>query len=450
MSFKVMVENISAQNINKYESFNPRYITLATPVKEEKNDTVEISDENNVKPDKKNRKIAKVSLIVAGAITLLGVLTRARGLNKKAREILAKRMPKHGGDKVLNFTKLKDNVQLSAKEGLIFKIRNFLNNTANIKDCYILPFLNKIPFLRGFAQKTSKIYTDTGVSMTQAAYRHANNLYGNLDKLLQENSSEEVLTLIQKRNEIINKYFTPNAIPKRAKEIEGIMDNVGDRGICIAVRDKFTDLIKKAFKNKDIKGFGEFVAEDMVRTQKSNYIRNLGTIRDEISRLDDAIMDGLKNTLDSETLEKINKTRANAQKSLNSAIRTEGNDLFDKIRDVKIGSAPNDILGMIGTTGMLGVYLTQAEDKNQRVEAALTTGVPLGLGMLSTTFATMKMYTGMKALAFGAITTFIANTIGKAINKEYQKRHHIENQKVDIPTIDNTVTDIKEKIKIAP
>ena len=57
MSFKVMVENISAQNINKYESFNPRYITLATPVKEEKNDTVEISDENNVKPDKKNRKI---------------------------------------------------------------------------------------------------------------------------------------------------------------------------------------------------------------------------------------------------------------------------------------------------------------------------------------------------------------------------------------------------------
>ena len=344
MSFKVMVENISAQNINKYESFNPRYITLATPVKEEKNDTVEISDENNVKPDKKNRKIAKVSLIVAGAITLLGVLTRARGLNKKAREILAKRMPKHGGDKVLNFTKLKDNVQLSAKEGLIFKIRNFLNNTANIKDCYILPFLNKIPFLRGFAQKTSKIYTDTGVSMTQAAYRHANNLYGNLDKLLQENSSEEVLTLIQKRNEIINKYFTPNAIPKRAKEIEGIMDNVGDRGICIAVRDKFTDLIKKAFKNKDIKGFGEFVAEDMVRTQKSNYIRNLGTIRDEISRLDDAIMDGLKNTLDSETLEKINKTRANAQKSLNSAIRTEGNDLFDKIRDVKIGSAPNDIL----------------------------------------------------------------------------------------------------------
>ena len=101
---------------------------------------------------------------------------------------------------------------------------------------------------------------------------------------------------------------------------------------------------------------------------------------------------------------------------------------------------------MLGTTGMLGVYLAQAEDKNQRVEAALTTGVPLGLGMLSTTFATMKMYTGMKAIAFGAVATFIANTIGKAINKEYQKRHNVKNQDLEIPTLDITFDNFREKI----
>ena len=209
-------------------------------------------------------------------------------------------------------------------------------------------------------------------------------------------------------------------VSTRAKEIENIMDNIGDRGIAVEVRDKFTSLIKKMFKEHDISGFGEFVAEDMVKTQKANYINKLRENRDLILKNDDEIIDLLRSSVDEKTLNNLINAKTNAQKSLNNAIRTEGNDLFDKIRDVKIGSAPNDILGMLGTTGMLGVYLAQAEDKNQRVEAALTTGVPLGLGMLSTTFATMKMYTGMKAIAFGAVATFIANTIGKAINKEYQ------------------------------
>ena len=154
--------------------------------------------------------------------------------------------------------------------------------------------------------------------------------------------------------------------------------------------------------------------------------------------------------MDEKTFETLSASRQNAQKSLNNALRTEGNDLFDKIRDIEIGSAPNDILGMLGTTGMLGVYLAQAKDKDQRVEAALTTGLPLGLGMLATTFATMKMYTGMKAIAFGAVATFISNNIGKIINKEYQKKNNVQPKEVEIPTIDKTVENIKDKITNAP
>lgn len=453
-----MVNNAPIQNNIDYSKINQKYLTYEKkPTLEVKKDVVEISAENtNKKTDTKEEKpkskrslIAKISIGAAGAIALLGVLTRARGFNKKVKEILGEKINKNS-DHVLNMTKLKENVTLSKREGKILKISNFLNNTANIKDCYLLPFLNKFPILRGFAQKTSQMYTNTGVSMTQSAYRRANNAYSIFDnklmEILKDVADDSVKTKIAQRNKIIAENFMAENVSTRAKEIENIMDNIGDRGIAVEVRDKFTSLIKKMFKEHDISGFGEFVAEDMVKTQKTSYINKLRENRDLILKSDDEIIDLLRSSVDEKTLNNLINAKTNAQKSLNNAIRTEGNDLFDKIRDVKIGSAPNDILGMLGTTGMLGVYLAQAEDKNQRVEAALTTGVPLGLGMLSTTFATMKMYTGMKAIAFGAVATFIANTIGKAINKEYQKHHNVKNQDLEIPTLDITFDKFMEKI----
>ena len=172
-----MVNNAPIQNNTDYSQINPKYLTYEKkPTLEVKEDVVEISAENtNQKTDKKEEKpkskrslIAKISIGAAGAIALLGVFTRARGFNKKVKEILGEKLSKKS-DNILNMTKLKENVILSEKENKILKIRNFLNNTANIKDCYLLPFLNKFPVLRGFARKTSQMYTNTGVSMTQSA-----------------------------------------------------------------------------------------------------------------------------------------------------------------------------------------------------------------------------------------------------------------------------------------
>ena len=452
-----MIENTTKVASFNYADFNPRYIQIPQNKVEVVRDSTELSSKDSAKKNKKLDKksvIAIISLAAASLVTLGGVLTKARGLNKKVKEIIVKKLKINNKEHVLNLTKFKGALNLSSKEGKLLKITNVLNNSANIKDCYLLPFLNKFPILRGFARKTSDIYTKTGVNMTQSAYKHARNSYAGFDKkileLIKEIGDEELSAKIAQRNAIIEKNFMPENILQRVGQIEDIMDNIGPRGIAVEVRDKFTSLIKKAIFDRDFSGFGEFVAEDMVKAQKANYIDNLRKSRDLILKSDDEIIDILRSSVDEKTLNNIINAKTNAQKSLNNAIRTEGNDLFDKIRDIKIGSAPNDILGMLSTTGMLGVYLAQAKDKDQRVEAALTTGVPLGLGMLSTTFATMKMYTGIKALAFGAIATFVANTIGKAINEEYKKRHNLNKQDVEIPTINNTFEDLKEKIKIAP
>lgn len=476
-----MVDKISPQTLiqTNTQPVYSKYLSTPSSNAQQKNDTIEITPKVQEQPttqeqpqenQKKSKKalIASLSLGIAGAATVLGVLTNTRGWNKKVAKILKENFK--DGDEIFNLTKLKETIQASAKDKRVIKLSNFMNNMANFKDCYILPVLEKIPGVKQFARKTSDIYKQTGVKMTQGAYKHANNAYSAFDSkikktldLLDNNETrEQIEKLIQKRNEIIKKRFTPNSVQKfvdgvesgRITDIEKIMDNVGNgKGICRTVRSKFNKLIKGAVKSKgkDVDGFGSFIAEDLIKTQKEDFISPLKNAKNQINELDKQILEILENTCGEEYLLKhsknMAKSRSDAARALNNAIRTEANDLFDKMRDVKIGSAPTDILGMAGTAGLMGVYLAQAEDKHQRVEVALTTGVPLGLGMIATTFATMKMYAGMKSLAFGAITTLIANTIGKVINNKYQKANNVEHKDPEIPTLDKFTKDLNDKLK---
>ena len=476
-----MVDKISPQTLiqTNTQPVYSKYLSAPSSNAQQKNDTIEISPKtqeqtpSQEQPQEKNKKskkalIASLSLGVAGAATLLGVLTNTRGWNKKVAKILKENFK--DGDEIFNLTKLKETIQASAKDKKVIKLSNFMNNMANFKDCYILPILEKIPGLKQFAKKTSDIYKQTGVKMTQGAYKHADNAYMAfdakikkvLDTLDDNEIREQIEKLIQKRNEIIKKRFTPNSVQKfvdgvesgRITDIEKIMDNVGDgKGICRTVRSNFNNLIRRAVKSKgkDVDGFGNFIAEDLIKAQKEKFIFPLRDAKNQINKLDKQILELLESSCGEEYLLKhsqnIAKSRSDAARALNNAIRTEANDLFDKMRDVKIGSAPTDILSMASTAGLMGVYLAQAEDKDQRVEVALTTGVPLGLGMIATTFATMKMYAGIKSLAFGAITTFIANTIGKVINKQYQKANNVEHKEPEIPTLDKFTKDFNDKIK---
>ena len=476
-----MVDKISPQTLiqTNTQPVYSKYLSAPSSNAQQKNDTIEITPKtqeqtpSQEQPQEKNKKskkalIASLSLGVAGAATLLGVLTNTLGWNKKVAKILKENFK--DGDEIFNLTKLKETIQASAKDKKVIKLSNFMNNMANFKDCYILPILEKIPGLKQFAKKTSDIYKQTGVKMTQGAYKHADNAYMAfdakikkvLDTLDDNEIREQIEKLIQKRNEIIKKRFTPDSVQKfvdgvesgRITDIEKIMDNVGDgKGICRTVRSNFNNLIRRAVKSKgkDVDGFGNFIAEDLIKAQKEKFIFPLKDAKIKINELDKQILELLESSCGEEYLLKhsknMAKSRSDAARALNNAIRTEANDLFDKMRDVKIGSAPTDILSMAGTAGLMGVYLAQAEDKDQRVEVALTTGVPLGLGMIATTFATMKMYAGIKSLAFGAITTFIANTIGKVINKQYQKANNVEHKEPEIPTLDKFTKDFNDKIK---
>ena len=67
------------------------------------------------------------------------------------------------------------------------------------------------------------------------------------------------------------------------------------------------------------------------------------------------------------------KLRGKTNKTLNSldkAIKTENDLFYDKLRDLKLGSGPTDVLSLVGSVGGVGLGLTTADNKDERLNPA--------------------------------------------------------------------------------
>ncbi len=128
-----------------------------------------------------------------------------------------------------------------------------------------------------------------------------------------------------------------------------------------------------------------------------------------------------------------------AVKSLDGAINTESNLFFDKLRDLSLGSAPTDVLSIVGSVGGVAAGLTMADDRDERISALLKYGIPI-IGSLGTTLVlNIGLVSGIKAMLMGTGSGAIINRIGTAIDnkrKEYNKdaedKKHAEVVKAEI------------------
>lgn len=121
---------------------------------------------------------------------------------------------------------------------------------------------------------------------------------------------------------------------------------------------------------------------------------------------------------------KLRDTATKAVKSLDGAINTESNLFFDKLRDLSLGSAPTDVLSIVGSVGGVAAGLTMADNKDERVSALLKYGIPI-VGSLGTTLVlNIGLVSGIKAMLLGLGSGTIINRVGTAVDKkrkEYNK-----------------------------
>lgn len=114
------------------------------------------------------------------------------------------------------------------------------------------------------------------------------------------------------------------------------------------------------------------------------------------------------------------KSVQKAIKSFDKSINLEINELFDKLRDLEIGSAPTDILTILFSSAMIVYALEKAKDKEERTSIMLKSGIPIVGAITVTLVSAAKLVSGGKSLALGFVSGIIMNRIGKAVDN-YRK-----------------------------
>ena len=111
-----------------------------------------------------------------------------------------------------------------------------------------------------------------------------------------------------------------------------------------------------------------------------------------------------------------------AVNSFDKSLKLEGTDLFDKVRDLKLGSAPTDILTLLFSFVMLSFGLGHAKDKDKRTSIMLTSGIPIVGGIAATMYSTTKLVSGGKSLVFGILSGIVLNRLGVIVDNLRKNR----------------------------
>lgn len=158
------------------------------------------------------------------------------------------------------------------------------------------------------------------------------------------------------------------------------------------------------------------------------------------------IMDIYKKYLLKEDYEKLKKSVTRTLKSLNHSTDLESDKLFDKLRDLKLGAGPHDVVAFITSLGVMGWFLGRAENKDQRISVALKYGIPAVGAVAISTLCTVGLVASGPSLIIGTLAGLVINKIGSGIDNMRKKR---KNSEVNIP-VDNTpiLTEIKEGIEL--
>ena len=126
----------------------------------------------------------------------------------------------------------------------------------------------------------------------------------------------------------------------------------------------------------------------------------------------DQILEIYKHILSKKDYKHIENSYASSVKSLDKSIRLETEEFVSKLRDLVLGSAPTDILSMLGGLGVLGYQLGKSEDNEQRTSISLKYGIPALAGIGVSLYCNAKLYAGTKSLLIGTLSSLALNKIG--------------------------------------
>ncbi len=133
------------------------------------------------------------------------------------------------------------------------------------------------------------------------------------------------------------------------------------------------------------------------------------------------ILEIYKATLPAKEYNKIRSAMLKSVKSLDKSIDTESVQYFDKVRDLVVGSAPTDVLSILGTGGVIAVGLNKAKDRDEKTSITLKYGIPAIGAIATSVYCTASLLSGSKSLIFGLLSGWAFNKIGVIVDNWRKK-----------------------------
>lgn len=319
--------------------------------------------------------------------------------------------------------------------------------------------LNKLPLINKFYPWITNLFEKISLGTVKNAYMKTSGAFG--DMRWKFNKANEIIkkSPLKEGMNIEQRHKLVKILNEKIQKVKIVYDEGFDRRII----NERLELMGKNLKNmnekvwektfgnfteflKDRKSYTTFVQEELARPIKNSHAQKVNRFKDlligEKGEIQE-ILDVYKELLPEKEFLKLKKAARKSIKTLNKSTNLETDKLFDKVRDLKIGSAPNDFLSILASLGIIGWGLSKAESSEQRLSVALRYGIP-ALGAIATAlYCTVSLVAGGPSIVLGLVSGVVINKIG-TIADNARKRY-----KDKTLTIKNIAQDNLPKIDLS-
>lgn len=395
--------------------------------------------------DKKKSYRIPITIGSAALITgfgILALLKGPKGTNKylaKLKTILEGKLEK--GGKFQSFYKK----SLDAINSFYQKSSS-INNVNSLKDVLFQKLMFGKKFTKNIHQGITRFFNDISRNTVNASYAKTQRKFAKLNEYMAEINAEiltkdsakaDIVKTIRREitemNSAFETGFGQNARNARLEKIEHETDEL----FSYFWGKSFGD-IRRNFKSKDM--YQTFIAEERMLPFKNAMTEDVSKLKEILTKeLKDSLAK-YKEILPEWKYKRVEKKANKLIKSLDKSIETETTSYIDKARDLKLGSAPTDIISILGTVGTVGWFLGKSKDKEERISSSLKYGIP-AIGAIATSLlCTAKLVAGGKSIAIGLVSGWVMSKLGTVVDntrKKYKLDVSIENRTIVKPQPDN-------------
>ena len=461
LNYQKILNNYNNVNSITFESTNNSDVkqTTTPTIQKSVEDSVEIISQKLEEEKVSNKKAITVGISVLILSTLVAVLNpkNSKNLTNKLtimRDNFAAKLERN---------KSKDNlsgkIHRACSTGIDWSLKalQFSNNFNSAKDVAFKWFctekkeflsvrdLRKRRKLKNMDKKFRNIMTkpynaitkwfdNIGKYTVKTKYRSVSKKMDNIENLLiryRDRIPESERSIFDSKiNEIkrAREYFNESNVLQRLDEQEKLMNNLEKDFLNRYEQYKHGFGNKWVDKGTHVSNNMTFWAEeilmptrDRLELQGKEAVTKLVGNQKDKKGLYDELIDLVGTHLDKQEKESLIKTLEKTDKKLRNANHSECVDYFDKKRDLILGSAPTDIVTAIGGLGLSGILITTADSKDEKITNALTGAFPVIAGLGASMAFTAMLFSGVKGMLYGALTSVGLSKLGSIIDKQYFK-----------------------------